>query len=94
MKRIFVLAIGLGVATAALISLAGNYLPYSATRDAVTDALTRPGGFIASLVYPEGVHTGGGAPTWGFIAMASNAIVYVLFWYVCLKMLQRRSAQR
>lgn len=88
MKRRLLLALALGIATSFLIGLA-SHLPYSETRDAITDALTLPGGFIASLVYPEGVHTGKGAPNWGLLAMISNVIVYVVFWYACLEIIAR-----
>jgi hypothetical protein len=87
LRRPLALALGLGIATSVLVG-AANYLPYSPTRDAVTDALSLPGGFIVSLVYPEGVHTGYGAPNWGLAAAASNLAVYVLLWYVCLRVVR------
>ncbi len=70
-----------------LIGLVGNHLPYSKTRDAITDALMLPGGFVAGLVYPEGIHTGRGAPGWAVLAMVSNLFVYAAFWYVCLRVI-------
>jgi len=42
-----------------------------------------PGGLIASIVYPEGIHTGTGAPGFIFLAIAANIFVYGLFWYAC-----------
>jgi hypothetical protein len=83
MKRRLLLSLALGIATSFLIGLTKHF-PYSETRDAITDALTLPGAFIASLVYPEGIHTGHGAPNWALLAGASNVIVYVLSWYACL----------
>lgn len=86
MKKRLLLSLVLGIATSFSIGLT-KHLPYSEMRDAVTDGLTWSGGFIASLVYPEGVHTGHGAPNWGLLAMVSNMIVYVLFWYVFQKII-------
>ena len=86
MKRRLLLSLALGIATSFLIGQA-KYLPYSETRDAITDALTLPGGFIASLVYPEGIHTGHGTPDWAVLAGGTNVILYVLFWFVGLKII-------
>lgn len=72
-----------------VIALTVSRLPYSETRDVITDTLTLPGGFIASLVYPEGVHTGHGAPNWALMTMLSNVLVYLLFWYLLLKIVGR-----
>ncbi len=93
MKRRLLLSLALGIATSFFIGLT-KHLPYSETRDAITDGLTLPGGFIASLVYPEGIHTGRGAPNWALLAGASNVIVYVLFWYACLKIIGRVRGSR
>ena len=88
MKGRILLAMALGAASSILIGLA-KHLPYSETRDAITDGLTLPGGFIASLVYPEGIHTGHGAPNWALLAGTSNVIVYVLFWYASQEIIVR-----
>jgi hypothetical protein len=70
-----------------LIGRADHWLQYSKLRDTITDALRSPGGLIAGLIYPYGIHTGGGAGAkWAFLAFASNFIVYVLFWYACLRL--------
>jgi hypothetical protein len=82
LKRPLLFALVLGIATSFLIGVAAIRLPYSEARDAVTDALTLPGGLIARLVYPAGVHTGRGAPNWGLVAWGANVAVYILFWYV------------
>src|SRR5882762_5902818 len=93
MKRRLLLSLAFGIATSFLIGLT-KHLPYSETRDAITDGLTLPGGFIAGLVYPEGIHTGHGAPNWALLAGVSNVIVYVLFWYACLAIIGRIRGQR
>lgn len=89
LKRPFLFAVGLGVATCFLIGLAATRLPYSRARDAITDALALPGGLIAGLFYPQGIHTGRGAPGWAWLAMLSNWVFYILLWYICLKAVGR-----
>ena len=64
-----------------------NHLPYSTTRDRITDALSLPGGLIAGLFYPQGIHTGSGAPNWGIVAALSNAIFYLVLWFLVLSLL-------
>lgn len=86
--RSFVLAVGLGVATCFLIS-AIDRLPYSERPDAVRDLLTLPGGLIAGLVYPQGVHTGNGAAYWGLMAALSNLAFYTAFWFLCVQGVRR-----
>lgn len=93
MKRRLLLSLALGIATSFLVGLT-KYLPYTETRDAITDALTLPGGFIAGLIYPEGIHTGHGAPNWALLAGVSNFVVYVFFWYACLEIIWRVRGRR
>ena len=86
LKRSFLFALGLGIATSAVIGLLDTYLPYSETKIRVMDAVAVLGALLAGLAYPQGVHTGRGAPWFGFWAMAANFAIYVTFWYVCLKL--------
>jgi hypothetical protein len=39
-----------------------HHLPYSPLLVTLVDVLLSPGAFIGFLVYPQGVHTGKGAP--------------------------------
>lgn len=87
LKRPLLSAIVLTVLTF-LTGLVADHLPYSKTRDVVTDAITLPGGFVASFIYPEGIHTGYGAQNWGLLVLVSNLAVYVVFWYLCLRMVR------
>ena len=93
LKRPLVFAIALTLFTLT-IRLVVDQLPYSKIRDAISDAIALPGGLIAGSVYPQGVHTDHGAPNWGLLAMLSNWVVYILFWYVCLRIIRhfRRKA--
>lgn len=81
------LSIVLAAITIAAVGGLG-YLPYSATRDRITDALFLPGALMARLLYPAGVHTGGGAPNWGVVAAWSNVLFYLILWYVILWLLR------
>lgn len=81
-------ALLLGIATS-LIVAASTGLPYSRARDALTDVLTLPGGLIARLMYPAGIHTGSGAPHWGLIAWAANVLIYILLWYIVIRFSHR-----
>jgi hypothetical protein len=93
MKKRLLLSPALGIVMSFSIGLS-KHLPYSETRDAITDGLTLPGGLIAGLVYPEGIHTGHGAPNWALLAGVSNFVVYALFWYACLEIIQRIRGRR
>jgi hypothetical protein len=66
-----------------------SMLPYSHGRDVVVDALSFPGAIIAMIVYPEGVHTGQGSPTWGTFAAIANLAAYIIFWYCILTVIRR-----
>jgi hypothetical protein len=76
----------LALATSILVGLAATNLPYSRTRDRITDALATPGAVFVGLIYPQGVHTGTGARFWGIAVLTSNFVAYVLFWYACLRL--------
>jgi hypothetical protein len=66
-----------------------HYLPYSTARDSAYDALTLPGGLIASIFYPEGIHTGRGSSAAIFVAIAGNIVAYALFWLVVVQVARR-----
>ena len=85
LKHRLLLALTLGFATQFFVGLAATYLPYSQARNTTVDVLSILGALIAGLVYPQGVHTGGGAPYWGLLVRVSNLFVYVLFWYACIQ---------
>ena len=90
MKRVRLLLVSaaLGVGTAYAIP-ALRRLPYSSARDLVTDGLAMPGGLLASIFYPEGVHTGGGAATWAAVAIVGNLFFYILVWILLLLLWER-----
>jgi|SRR5579864_1849263 len=81
----------LGALTVGIIGLAGTRLPYSSIRDEITDAASLPALLIARVFYPEGVHTGGGAPRWGLVFLGAGVLFYALIWFGILSWLTRRS---
>jgi MYXO-CTERM domain-containing protein len=84
MKKVLIVALLFGFLTSAAIGLAETYLPNAAAKGIVIDALAFPGAAIASLYYSEGVHTGRGAPSWGYAVIIFNYLVYALFWLLVL----------
>jgi hypothetical protein len=64
-------------------SAASRILPYSNARDAITDAISLPGGIIAAMLGFAGPH-GGGAENWATVAMLSNWVFYFGLWLVVI----------
>jgi len=87
MRRPLLVSVALGIATSVVIGLADTYLPYSKAKVWVIDAVTLPGALVAGPFYPEGSHTGRGAPSFGAWAMAANLAVYIGSWYAVLRVL-------
>ena len=81
--KLLLVSLILGVGTAFAVS-ALSHLPYSRGRDLVTDTLSLPGGVLASIIYPEGVHTGGGSATWPIVALGGNLLCYTVFWFLVI----------
>jgi hypothetical protein len=84
----------LGGISVACVAIAEKWLPYSSVRDNITDAASLPGFLIARIFYPEGVHTGGGAPNWGIIFLCSNVLFYALLWFAILSMVNASRVRR
>ena len=83
------LSLNLAVLSAFLVECVDKWIPYSRVRDHVTDALRAPGGVIASLLYPQGTHTGTGAPLWSTVALFANFALYSVFWYTILLLMEQ-----
>jgi hypothetical protein len=69
-------------------------LPFSSTRDSIHDVLTWPGGFVAGFVFPQGSHTGRGSVGWAYLAVAVNALMYSIAWYVVIRIVKKVRAGR
>ena len=80
-KRSLLIASLLAVVTFLLLGWADKYLPYSETKNRVVDALTIPGGFLASIFYPQGVYTGSGTSPFVYFVLVGNFLFYLLVWY-------------
>jgi hypothetical protein len=88
MKRRFVRAIisAVMVVLTVLAIHAIQSLPFSHGRDKIVDALSLPGGLIASTLYPQGIHTNGGSSLWPWFAVLFNWLIYWVVWFVVLTM--------
>jgi hypothetical protein len=86
LKRVL---LGIFLAAGTLGAVAAiDRLPYSPLRDDLADTLSFPGVLVARMFYPEGVHTGHGAPNWGYVVFWSNIFFYVAFWSTTLWLLR------
>jgi hypothetical protein len=74
----------LGCLSVGVIAAVGYFVPYSAVRTLFTDVASFPAFLIARIFYPEGVHTGAGVPTWGFVFFIANVLVYSVVWWLVL----------
>jgi hypothetical protein len=96
-KKLCLVAAGVIMGYLTLWGIAAlGHLPYSRLRDSLTDYLSLPGGVLAFLFYPAGVHTGRGAPAWGWIAYIGNLIFYSILWIGVMSMVSKliRSARK
>ena len=87
-------SIFLGGCTQALIGICATMLPYSHARDEITDALSVPAALITQIFYPEGVHTGKGAPQWGIVFLLSGVLFYTAMWFIVISIVTRKRNRR
>ena len=80
----------LGASLTLAVARGASLLPYGAARDRVSDVLAWPGGLIARVFYPAGVHTGSGSPEWGGLVLWANVAFYVVLWFTILTAAGRR----
>jgi len=97
MLKELLLSAALAVVTMALLGLIDR-LPYSTTRDWISDAAGWPAGLVVGLFYPQGIHTGNGSIGAICLGIASFVGFYWLVWFVLLegagKMARLRTAKR
>jgi hypothetical protein len=85
LRKPMVVSVLLGICTFAVIALLGTVLATNRVIGTATDWLALPGAFVASLVYPEGIHTGPDiGAKWALLVMISNLVIYIFCWYFCL----------
>ena len=87
-KRVLI-SLVLGYVTCELIG-AIRFLPYSEVRDAVTDALSYPGGLFSAPFFPQGIHSSTAAEYWPIVAFFGNLLFYAALWFGVLTFLTRR----
>ena len=88
MAKRLLISLLLGYVTCELIG-AINYLPYSETRDAVSDVLRLPGGLLSAPFFPQGIHSSTGAAYWPIVAFLGNLLFYSAIWFAVLTLLRR-----
>ena len=86
-KRVLI-SLLLGYVTCELIG-AIRYLPHSEVRDAITDALSYPGGLLSAPFFPQGIHSSKGAEYWPIVALLGNLLFYAALWFGALTLLRR-----
>ncbi len=93
MQKRVLLSVGLGLLTSITVGILEAYLPFSQTKMRIIDAASLPGAVVAGMLYPEGIHTGRGAPGFAYIAIVANFLVYGALWHTTLSVIQvlRRS---
>jgi hypothetical protein len=91
-KRVLV-SLLLGYVTCELIA-AIKYLPHSETRDAISDALSYPGGLFSAPFFPQGIHSATGAEYWPIVALLGNLLFYAALWFGMLSFLRRRRERK
>jgi hypothetical protein len=80
----------LGGMTWGAVVLGATKLPYNRILVGIMDAATVPALVISQIFYPAGVHTGRGAPYFGYVLLGSGILFYALVWFVILSWLHRR----
>lgn len=80
----------LGLLTAGLIGFAENSHHCSPRCIEIADIASIPAFLIARIFFPEGVHTGRGAPEWGAVFLVAGVLFYTGLWFVIICLLTRR----
>ena len=88
MAKLVLISLLLGFVTCELIG-AMDYLPYSETRDAVSDALSLPGALLSAPLFPQGIHSSTGAAYWPIVVVLTNALYYAAIWFAVLAFIRR-----
>jgi hypothetical protein len=80
----------LGGMTYGTLVLGEAKLQYSSVLHGVTEIGLTPALLIAAIFYPEGGHTGGGVPYFGYVLIGSGIVFYTVLWFVIVSWLNRR----
>jgi len=85
-----VVSLVLGGMTWGVLAIGEAKLPYGGILNNIVEMATLPALAIARIFYPAGVHTGHGAPYYGYAVLGSGILFYALVWFVILSWLNRR----
>ena len=85
-----VVSLILGGMTYGTLVLGEAKLQYSRVLHDVMEIGLFPALAIAAIFYPEGGHTGGGIPYFGYVLIGSGIVFYTVAWFVILSLLNRR----
>jgi hypothetical protein len=83
-----------GLVTWFVIGTLESHLPSTSIASALLEDLALPGALVASIPYPQGVHTGRGAPGWARLVILANMVIYILVWYLIIKIVAWRRGTR
>lgn len=76
----------LGPATCMMADYVTSLFPYSERRDAIRDAFSIPGGLLAAMFYPQGIHTGMGSPSYPYVAVGANWLFWAAMWFLTIRL--------
>lgn len=86
---------GIALSIISLFAVGGmSRMDDSAVAVRMADLLSLPGAVIASIFFPEGLHTGGGAAAWAWTVVASNFFFYAIVWMVLIKIVRKFKMSR
>jgi hypothetical protein len=84
-----VVSLVLGGLTWGVLAVGQAKLPHTPVLDVILEAGIFPALVIAGVFYPEGAHTGRGAPYFGYVLLVVGILFYALLWFVILSWLSR-----
>jgi hypothetical protein len=86
-----VVSLVLGGMTWGVLGIGEAKLPYAGILNNIVEMATLPALAIARIFYPAGVHTGLGAPYYGYAVLASGILFYTVVWFIILSWFNHRA---
>lgn len=85
-----VVSLVLGGITWGVFVLVATKLPPTRVTGEIADVVGLPALLIAGIFFPEGGHTGGGVPYFGYVLLGCGIFFYAVMWFVILSWLSSR----
>lgn len=85
-----VVSIILGGMSMGVIILAATKLPPTRIIDEIAEVAGLPALWIGAIFFPEGIHTGSGAPYFIYVSIGGGIFFYAVMWFVILSWLSSR----